>query len=480
MNWYKLPIGPTPWAVINRIAAMNDWHQAENHAEKAHQFYEAGQWDKALSELKLALEVNPNQSDWHFGMGLTLEALQRYDEAIASFEQVVKLRGDDIDATMHLATNLLRANHSQRAITELEQVHQLDPHYEPSYCYRIAAYMQLGDHESAELMFYLAQQITEDCPLCYDHLALSLAMRGEFDRAIWCWQQALKIDPHYPEAFANLARAHWQCGQLDRAKQLFVMHLREDPGDINAMLQLGNLLVEAGKPAEAREKFGRVIEQEPTATEAYLRLGELSLASGNLDAATAEFEMAGRLDPDRSGVNLYLAKIAQRRRNHALTQAYLIAELERTGRGVAQSLQLAQMLIDRRMTHHASRVLDPLIENRTHEPAIDPEQLANALFLKGIASRLGGNTQAHIMYCRRVLKLKPRSLGVIQNLIAAHLENGQIRHAAFWFKRAMQLDPHSKHLHSLHQHLIRATVAATVRRTVQRLKSKFLWWRKSH
>ena len=458
---------------------MNDWHQAENHAEKAHQFYELGQWDKALSELKLALAVNPNQSDWHFGMGLTLEALHRFEEAVTSFEQVVKLRGDDIDATMHLATNLLRANHSQRAIVELERISQLDPNYEPSYCYRIAAYTQLGDHESAELMFYLAQQITEDCPLCYDHLALSLALRGKFDRAIWCWQQVLKIEPHYPEAFANLARAHWQCGQLDRARQLFVMHLREDPGDINVMLQLGNLLIEAGKLTEAREKFCRVVEQEPTATEAYLRLGELSLAAGNLEAATAEFEMAGRLAPDRPGVNLCLARVASQRRNNALTQAYLLAELERTGRSTTQSLQLAQMLLDLRMIHHSSRVLDLLIEQPTGEPTIDPERLANAMFLKGITLGLTGNMQASITHYRRALKLQSKYLNAIHHLIGAHLEIDQVRHAAYWFKRAVQLDPHSKQLHKLHHRLIRATVSVWVRRPFQRLQSKRLWWRKA-
>lgn len=458
------------------LLRMNDWHQAENHAEKAHQFYESGQWDKALSELKLALAVNPNQSDWHFGMGLTLEALHRYDEAIASFEQVVKLRGDDIDATMHLAINLLRANHSQRAITELERVTQLDPHYEPSYCYRIAAYTQLGDHESAELMFYLAQQITEDCPLCYDHLALSLALRGQFDRAIWCWQKVLKIEPHYPEAFANLARAHWQCGQLDRARQLFVMHLREDPGDINAMLQLGSLLVEAGKLSEAREKFGRVIEQEPTVTEAYLRLGELSLAGGNLEAATAEFEMAGRLAPDRAGINLCLAKVAKRRRNNALTQAYLLAELERTGRTVTQSLQLAQMLLDLKMTHHSSKVLDALIEHPADEPPIDPQQLANAFLLKGIASTLTRDMQAAVIHFRRALKFKPRYLAVIHHLISSHLATGQVRHAAYWFKRAMQIDPHHQNLHPLHKQLIRTAIAASAHRIFLKLKST-LWRR---
>lgn len=242
------------------------------------------------------------------------------------------------------------------------------------------------------------------------------------------------------------------------------------------MLQLGNLLVEAGKLTEAREKFCRVIEQEPTETEAYLRLGELSLADGNLEAAAAEFEMAGRLNADRPGVNLCLAKVAKRRRNNALTQAYLLAELERTGRSVAQSLQLAHMLLELNMPRHASRALDPLLEHTADQQTIDPDQLANALFLKGLALNLVGYTQAGIIHRRRAVRLKPKYFAAIHSLITTHLDNRQIRHAAYWFNRARQLDPQNVQLRPLHQQLIRAAAAASARRVIQKLKSKLLWW----
>lgn len=453
---------------------MSDWHNAERHAEKAHQFYEAGQWSKALDELKLALAVNPEQSDWHFGMGLTLAALQRYDEAATSFEQVLKLRGQDVEAMLHLAVALIRSSHNDRAITVLESVSEIDPDCEPSYCYRIAAYTQLGDHDTAEQMFYLAQQINENCPQCYDHVALSLALRGDLDRAIWCWQRALKIDPHYPDAQANLARAHWQLGQLDRASQLFILQLREDPGDTSTLLQLGTLLIETGKQAQAREKFNRVLELDPTVTDAYLHLGELSLATGQTEAAAAELEMAGRLDPARAGIQLCLAKVALQRGEKKQACAHLLAETERCGHNPLQALQLAQMLIEMRLPQPAVRVLSKVIKGSPDTPPLEGDSLGTAQLYLGLAWMLEGKTQAGISQCRRALKLQPENTAIMQQLVLTHLQERQLRRARYWLNRAIKLQPRDRELRQLQWRLLNTSIADLARRVFRPFAGLFL------
>ncbi len=454
---------------------MNEWHNAEYHAERAHQFYEAGQWDKALDELKLALAVNPNQSDWHFGMGLTLEAMHRYDEAIASFEHVLRIRGQDTEAMFHLGVALLRSGRCQRAIGALAQVSEDDPDYEPSYCYRIAAYTQLGDHDMAEQMFYLAQQINEDCPQCYDHVALSLALRGDLDRAIWCWHRVLKIDPHYPDVYANLARAHWQRGQLDRASQLFTLQLRQDPGDVETLLQQGNLLVELGRHTKAREKFNRVLEQDPVATEAYLHLGELSLIAGQLEAATAELEMARRLAPDHPGVHLCLARVAQHRGDDQLVKRHLSAELERSGQTVPQALQLGQMLMERHRPQDAVRVLSPVIEAMVDTPRPNKEQLAAALLCRGMAWVAEGKTQEGIAQYHRCIRLTPRNTAAMAQLVVAYLQTCQRRRAYYWWRRATTLRPGDPQLRRLRFRVMCAYWVDPARRTL----AKWVRWRPS-
>jgi len=66
---------------------MNDWDDAEKRVERAHELYDLGQWQAALDELKAAIEINPYNSSWHFNLGLTYDALDRYQDAITCYRQ---------------------------------------------------------------------------------------------------------------------------------------------------------------------------------------------------------------------------------------------------------------------------------------------------------------------------------------------------------------------------------------------------------
>lgn len=447
---------------------MNEWFDAEAHAEKAHQYFETGQWEKALAELKLALAVNPEQSDWHFGMGLTLDALGLHAEAISSFERVLELRGQDVDAMLHLSVDLLRTDQPRRAISVLERVSNIDPENEPAYCHRIAAYAQVGDHEQAEEMFYRARQVVDECPTCFDHIAQSLAQRNRMEKAIWCWQQTARLDPRYPGVYANLARAHWHQGQPERARQYFLHQLRQDPGDTQVLVELGQLLIAMGRRSEASEKFRRALELDSTVAQAHLHLGELAMDAGHMDAAQLDLEMAGRLAPDLPGVQLRLAQLCRKRgkldlaRQHARTELGL--EIHREP---SQTLELAQLLIEIGMPEPARLLLTGLLDE---ENPLQPtrQQRATALLYRGAALLLLHQHRRGIIDCRRALKLAPTNTLAMHNLVLAHIELREFQRARYWLRRAVELRPNDTQLRSLGLRLLRSVVTSWWQRLLLR------------
>ena len=44
---------------------MNNWQDAEQHADRALDFFERGRWSDAETELRKALDIDPDQGDWH-------------------------------------------------------------------------------------------------------------------------------------------------------------------------------------------------------------------------------------------------------------------------------------------------------------------------------------------------------------------------------------------------------------------------------
>jgi len=76
---------------------MNDWQDAESHADRALDWFERGRWDEAEAELRKAIHLNPDQPEWHFNLGLTLEAAGRESEALASYEHASGLMPGQIE-----------------------------------------------------------------------------------------------------------------------------------------------------------------------------------------------------------------------------------------------------------------------------------------------------------------------------------------------------------------------------------------------
>ena len=128
---------------------MNDWVDAEGHVERAHQAFEAGRWADAESALRDALAIDPERAEWHFNLGLTLEAAGRFEDAAKSLIDCHAIQQDDAQVLILIGVNLLRANKPREAIGYLESAEKLDAHSAASFVNRVDAYQRLGDHEQA-------------------------------------------------------------------------------------------------------------------------------------------------------------------------------------------------------------------------------------------------------------------------------------------------------------------------------------------
>ena len=446
---------------------MNEWQNAERHAERAYDHYQSGHWDKALAELKQALAVNPNQSEWHFGMGLTLDAMQRYAEAATCFQRVLKLRGDDIETLLLLAINLIQCDRCHKALRMLARIHKIKPDHEPAYCYEILAHARLGQHDQAEQTFYMARQIVDQCPVCYHHMAQSLASVGQYDRAIWCWRQTLRIDPTFPDVLGHLGRTYWANGQLEQSHKLFLQQIKQTPDDTDSLLDLGNLLLEMRCYAEADEKFHLALEHEPALAEAHLHLGELALLTDHLDSAQAQLQTALRLDDDLSGVHLRLAEVARRRGDRVHVSHHLKQELKRRQNHPDQVLKLAGMLIDVRMTGPAIELLTPLINDPARRTLHDDNRLATALLHRGVAQIFDGNPANGVPDCRAAVRLDANNATAMHNLVLAYLDMHRCGHARYWLHRMEALPPQKRTLRTLrrlHLRLIKLGLTTALRR----------------
>src|SRR5688572_21549097 len=348
---------------------MNDWNDAERRVEKAQELFEQHKWQEALDELRAATSINPYNSAWFFNIGLTLDELGRYEEAIDAYEHATAIEPNDVQCLQHLGMDLHQVGRFEEALRSFEHIQEVEPTFEPSYCSRILTYSELGDHERAEEMFYLARLYRDHCPHCYYNMGCSLAARGLYEKAIYCWTRTLDLDAQHPQVHLRIAEALWNKGDLEQARQHYLCGLRQDPGSTSILLDLSELLVEMRRWEEAGEKIARAIEMAPDDPAAHYCRGRWLARRERVEEAEGSLRRALELDPTYPGAHLELGRIEYRRGKLEDARQHLRAELLLRPQDPVALMDLSNLLIDIGETRAAGACLKRLVQ-------IDPTSTA--------------------------------------------------------------------------------------------------------
>lgn len=415
---------------------MSEWDDAERRVEKAQELFEQRRWSEALEELRAATDINPYNGSWFFNIGLTLDEMERYEEAIEAYNEALGIEPNDLQALNHLGIDLHRIGKFDDAIGTFERMEQIDAAFEPAYCHRIITYTELGDHEKAEEMFYLARLYKEHCPHCYYNIGCSLHARGLYDKAIYCWQKTLDLDESHADVQLRVAEALWAKGELEAARQHYLTGLRRDPGNTDTLLDLGELLMEMGRVEEAGEKFRRAIELAPEEPAGYFCHGlwlMRLLRPERDEQAILAFTKALQLDPTHPAAHLRLGELYHRRHEPVQARKHLRAEVALRPSDPQVLLDLSNLLVDTQQTRAAVACLKRLT-------GLDPSNV-DAWQNLAVAQFMIGRYQDGVASCQEALARDADNVMAIYNLALAYEHLGRYVDALEWVRKGLKTAP---------------------------------------
>lgn len=180
---------------------------------------------------------------------------------------------------------------------------------------RALAHDEKGDLERAIEDFTQAIRLNPQDARTIGDRANAYRVKGDLDRAIQDYDEAIRLNPRDGTAFNNRANAYLEKGDLDRAIEDYDRFIRWEP-------QIANAFEAFHKRCLARGLLGRLADALADCDES-LRLrarnasllgtrGLIYLKSGRLADATADYDAALRLDP-RDAHSLYGRGIVKQR-----------------------------------------------------------------------------------------------------------------------------------------------------------------------
>lgn len=176
--------------------------------------------DTALKYIQRSLELDPNVAVPHYNYGRILDKKKRHREAIAEFNESLRISGSYAKAMIGLGNAYMSLNSPKDAIEQFKKS-VVNPFNEDAYVNLGNAYMQLG----------------------------------EVDNAIQAYSGALASEPRYKEAHSGIGAAYILNGQYDLAREHLEKAVRLDPGYKDAQTNLAVLMDLLGRPVEERAKI---------------------------------------------------------------------------------------------------------------------------------------------------------------------------------------------------------------------------------
>jgi tetratricopeptide (TPR) repeat protein len=328
-------------------------------------------YDQAEPYLLNAAALEPNELAWPYFLAHAYRLKFQADNAIARFEQVLRLKPDHVPSlvwlgTMHVdngrataaepllmkAVSLeprsaaalfelgkvaLASGDAARAVTQLEAALAADPGADGVHYALAMAYRARGDEQraAAHVKLWKDERLYPADPLMSEitdllKTAVVFEIRGTqaMDDRKWAeaaalFREGLKVAPRDATLRQNLGTALYLAGNPRAAEAEFEEALRLLPGYAKPLFSLGVLMEERGRDEDAIDRFSKAVAADPAMVNARASLADALRRTGKLDAAIAQYEQIVKIDPSASDARFGRAMALVRLRRFAEARAVL-------------------------------------------------------------------------------------------------------------------------------------------------------------
>jgi tetratricopeptide (TPR) repeat protein len=259
--------------------------------------------------LTYTLKNNPLAWPANYNLGLVMLNSDRVDQAIAQFQQALKLEPGYPAAHDSLGNAFLRENRLDEAREQYQEALDLRPKYAKAHYNMGDLLKKMGHLDEAAAQYEEAVKLNPDLYQARYNWGNVLLSTGHPAEAIEQYRAALEIAPDNIEARENLAGALLKSGRTKEAIDTFRAALSYNPDDDGIHYGLANALFVDGQTAEAINEFWAALKINPQFAPAHYNLGYAFMQSGQKEAAIEQFQETLRINPDDAGAKENLEKL---------------------------------------------------------------------------------------------------------------------------------------------------------------------------
>ena len=237
---------------------------SEEYDERAHQLYNEGQYDDALTVLREGLNLYPSSVELHVGVGYARLAREEYAWARKAFEEALVLEPEHEDGLAGLGETLLKFGLQDAALRCFQRI------------------LELGYTDDVDLVLQVGRSLFREASLRDSQELFSESLRF--------FEAAVEQTGESAEAVACAGYAKHRLGDDDGSIASLRKALQLDADHCEARIYLANLLYDRGEFEGALYHFERTQPEDHWDELGIWRLIELKRAVYKLDESDPELK----------------------------------------------------------------------------------------------------------------------------------------------------------------------------------------------
>ena len=249
----------SPARTLNITADEMESRSAEVWFNKGFAYSSLGRYEEAISSYEEAIRIDPQLAEAWNNKGIALANLGRQKDAIKAYEAAIKLERGFSAAWYNKGLSLDALGRNTEAIEAYDRALKMDPQNDRVWINKANDLNILGRYDEALQACSRAIAIQPNDANAWDNKAWALGGLGRYEETIAACEKAIELNPNDKIAWNNKAAALMGLEKYNDALDACRIAIKIDPQYANALVNEGRALQALGRTAGNNAAFARAM-----------------------------------------------------------------------------------------------------------------------------------------------------------------------------------------------------------------------------
>lgn len=254
-------------------------------------------YTEAINSFDEALNIKSHP--WAYNnRGVAYSGLEQYEKAIADYERALEINPQNTSAYNNRGSTYNQLEQYEQALADYDRALTIDPQNAQAYSNRGTIYNKLQQHEKALADFNQALAIAPQNSSAYNNRGSNYADLKQYDLAFADFDRAVEIDPQNAQAYFNRATTYAELQQYEKAIGDLNKAIALNPQDADYYYNRGFVYSNIGATQKAIADFTQAVTINPQFGEAYSNRGLMYADLGEIEKALTDYSKAIAVNPN--------------------------------------------------------------------------------------------------------------------------------------------------------------------------------------